>query len=66
MTSVDQPLGPGGLRALRAERRRVRDLKHELRDTRLLLHNLRSAVVSATNHLIDVAEEAGAQRNDKH
>ena len=62
---TDQPLRPEGLRALHAERRRVRDLKHELRDTRLLLHNLRSAVVSATNHLIDVAEEAGAQRNDK-
>lgn len=58
----DTTLGQGGMRALRAERRRVSELKQELRDTRVLLHNLRAAVVSATNHLIDVAEEAGAQR----
>lgn len=58
----DEPLRPEGLRALHAERHDNVRLRRELRETRVLLHNLRAAVVSATNHLIDVAEEAGAQR----
>lgn len=58
----DTTLGQGGMRALRAERHDNVRLRRELRETRVLLHNLRAAVVSATNHLIDVAEEAGAQR----
>lgn len=62
----DEPLRPEGLRALHAERHDNVRLRRELRETRVLLHNLRAAVVSATNNLIDVAEEAGAQRNDHH
>lgn len=52
----DEQLRPEGLRALHRERAENREL-------RLLLHNLRAAVISATNYLVDVAEnQAGAQR----
>ena len=69
MTGEPECLGAGGMRALQAERventrlrKELRDTKKQLHDKDLMLHNLRAAVVSATNHLIDVAEEAGAQR----
>ena len=63
---TDENLRPEGLRALHAERAKNLELKRELRETRVLLHNLRAAVVSATNHLIDVAEQAGAQRTENN
>lgn len=64
-TSVpDEELRPEGMRALHAERVDNLRLRRELRETRVLLHNLRAAVISATNHLVDVAEQAGAQRTE--
>ncbi len=47
----------GGMKALQAEREKNRRLRREL-------HNLRATVIEATNHMVDVVENAGGQRNE--
>lgn len=62
----DEPLRPEGLRALHAERVKNLELKREVRDTRLMLHNLRAAVIDLTNELIDLIESDGALRQKEN
>lgn len=56
--TVNEPLGPGGLKALKAERAMNRRLRQQL-------HNLRASVIATTNSLVDVVEQDGGHQDGR-